>query len=286
MTSRLHSDGIVGGGSLVFNDSQVGNDRFWEAVGAFHTLLPPFVDAGHSFTYTITNNVFASWGITMPGANQTMIDVLMKPFLEDLDTRGINYTFTSTVSPSFYDFYSYYFGPLPEGFADYAPFTGSRIMPRAMFVDPKKNPVATGALRNASLAMGYDPIVCQALNVSYQKHPDNAVLPAWRDALTICLFPGDWDPEAPPAEMAARQDFAANVLQPMVDAATPGGGVYLNEANYKQKNWQHEFYGANYARLRRIKAKYDPRSMLYAHTAVGSEAWYEDENQRLCRTSK
>ncbi len=53
--------------------------------------------------------------------------------------------------------------------------------------------------------------------------------------------------------MAQRQHYAANVLQPMLDAATPGGGVYLNEANYKQQNWQQEFYGPNYQKLLGIK---------------------------------
>lgn len=36
---------------------------------------------------------------------------------------------------------------------------------------------------------------------------------------------------APPIseDMAARYEYAANVLQPMLDAAIPGGGVYMNE---------------------------------------------------------
>lgn len=83
--------------------------------------------------------------------------------------------------------------------------------------------------------------------------------------------------------MAARQDFAANVMQPMLDDATPGGGVYLNEANYKQQNWQKELYGANYQRLLEVKKTYDPESLLYVHTGVGSEAWFEDEETRLCQ---
>ncbi|RYP01291.1 hypothetical protein DL763_000263 [Monosporascus cannonballus] len=283
MTSRLHKDSIVGGASVIFNDTKVGNDAFWEAVGAFHALLPSFVDDGNSYTYTLTNNVFLSWGVAMPGADLNQVNALMNPFLDDLKRRGIDYEYAPHVSRSFYEHYAFYFGPLPEGFADYAPFTGSRILPRAMLTDPEQNSIATDALRNASLAEGYAPLACQALNVRRQRHPDNAVLPAWRDALSICLTPGLWDPHATPAEMAARQDYAANVLQPMLDRATPGGGVYLNEANYRQQNWQREFYGSNYKRLLRVKRKYDPHSMLYAHTAVGSEAWVEDGNGRLCR---
>ncbi|KAK8029895.1 FAD-dependent isoamyl alcohol oxidase [Apiospora rasikravindrae] len=284
MTSRLHPDEHFGGAFVIFNDTKIGNDAFWNAVGAFHGLLPSFVDAGNSYTYTLTNNQFLSWGITMPGASTVdQVNARMKPFLDDLKARGIEYQYEPHVSGSYYEHFSHYLGPLPEGFADYAPFTGSRILPRALFVDPAKRSGVIQAIRNTTRAEGYSPLACQALNVAKKAVSDNAVLPAWRDAIGICLFPGNWDPAATPAQMAARQDFAANVLQPQIDAATPGGGVYLNEANWKQKNWQQEFYGRNYPRLLTVKNKYDPEGLLYAHTAVGSEKWFEDGSMRLCK---
>ena len=286
MTARLHPDGIMGSASLIFNDSKVGNDVFWNAVGSYHALLAPFVDEGHSSTYTLSRNKFLSWGITMPGADLAKVNQLMQPFLTNLTGYGIDYEYAPRVSANFYEHYNYYFGPLPEGYSDYAPFTGSRILPRAMFLDAAKNKIATGALRNASALVGdggWFELACQALNTTRLAHPDNALLPAWRTALSVCLTPGKWDPTGTPAAMAARQDYAANVLQPMLDKATPGGGVYLNEANYKQQNWQKEFYGANYNRLLQAKNTYDPDGLLYVHTGVGSEAWYEDANQRLCK---
>ena len=84
--------------------------------------------------------------------------------------------------------------------------------------------------------------------------------------------------------MAARDQYAATVLQPMLDAATPDGGVYMNEANHLYGNWKEEFYGANYDRLLAVKKTYDPESLLYARTAVGSDEWSEDANGRLCKT--
>ncbi|KAL5084593.1 hypothetical protein Trisim1_011595 [Trichoderma cf. simile WF8] len=283
MTSRVHKDGIVGGASLVFDDSKVGNDVFWEAIGAFHTLLPSLVDHGNGATYVLTPHEFLTLAFTMPGKDLDGVNALMKPFLDDLTSRGIEYQYAPRVSASYYDHVSFYLGPLPEGTSDYAPFTGSRIMPRDLLLDPKQNPIIMNALRNATMTEGYAPFPCQAFNVSYQAHPDNAVHPAWRTGLSVCLTPGDWDPTAAPAAMQARQDYAANVLQPMIDAVTPGGGVYLNEANYKQHNWQDAFHGSNYPKLLSIKKKYDPNSLFYANTAVGSEAWTVDGNNRLCR---
>jgi hypothetical protein len=284
MTARIHVDGIIGGATLAFDDSKVGNDKFWDAIGSFHQLLPPFADAGNSFLYTLTNHAFYCFAVTMPGADINQSNSLMKPFLDDLAKRGIEYQYVPRVSRNFQEHFSAHLGASPEGLVDFATFTGSRIIPRDMITDQARNTVITELLRNASLVEEYDPMPCEALNVKWQSHPDNAVHPAWRDALLFCAPSGQWDPTASPAEMARRQDFAVNVMQPMLDRATPGGGVYLNEANYKQHNWQEEMYGRNYPRLLQIKNKYDPESLLYVTTGVGSEAWFEDTDGRLCRT--
>ena len=52
-----------------------------------------------------------------------------------------------------------------------------------------------------------------------------------------------------------------------------------------QPNWQETFYGANYKRLRSIKAKYDPHDIFYATTAVGSDDWEIEGPGRLCRVA-
>jgi hypothetical protein len=74
----------------------------------------------------------------------------------------------------------------------------------------------------------------------------------------------------------------------MIEAETADSGAYLNEADplvYPpgELRWQKEFYGSNYDRLRRIKRKWDPESLLYAHTAVGAEDFFQDGEGRLCR---
>ncbi|KAF1932212.1 uncharacterized protein M421DRAFT_27625, partial [Didymella exigua CBS 183.55] len=51
------------------------------------------------------------------------------------------------------------------------------------------------------------------------------------------------------------------------------GGTYLNEASVIEPDWQESFYGVSYERLSDIKRKRNPRDVLYATTAVGSEGW-------------
>ncbi|KAL2019325.1 hypothetical protein VTK56DRAFT_9792 [Thermocarpiscus australiensis] len=285
MTARLHADGVVAGASLSFDDSDVGNDAFWDAVGAFHQLTPAFVDEGNSFFYLITNKALTVYAATMPGADLDRANALLRPFVDELAARGITADVKVRVSDSFSDHFTTHVGPGPEGWIDYATFSTSRTVPRAVVTDAARNAVLTQTLRNISQAEGYGPIPCEALNVGRAEvaHPDNAVHPAWREALLFCVQGGSWDPLAGPDDMARRHDYAANVMQPMINAATPGGAIYLNEANYETKDWQREMYGANYPRLLEVKRKYDPEAMLYARTSVGSEAWVEDADGRLCR---
>lgn len=282
MTARLHKDGIVGGTILSFNDTQVGNDRFWDAVGAWHALLPPFLEAGNSFTYSVANKEFTAYG-TMPGADASKIDQLLKPFLDDLRKRGITPSNTPRVADNYYKHFYEYLGPEPYGQGTEAPFLTSRIFPRSIVSDQRGTKTLQNLLRNVTLTDGFSPFYCNSFDVSHQAHPDNALLPAWRTGFALCAPAAPFDWKATPDEMHARDVYAGTVLQPMLDAATPGGGVYLNEANHYYKDWKKEFYGINYERLLKIKKKYDPQSLLYVVTGVGSDNWEEDAGGRLCK---
>ena len=72
--------------------------------------------------------------------------------------------------------------------------------------------------------------------------------------------------------IAAQIDHAAAELRKVV----PDAGSYVSESNYFNAGWQRAFWGDNYARLKAIKAKYDPDGLFFVHHGVGSEDWSAD----------
>ncbi|KLU83132.1 isoamyl alcohol oxidase [Magnaporthiopsis poae ATCC 64411] len=107
-----------------------------------------------------------------------------------------------------------------------------------------------------------------------------AVLPAWRKAylhpITGVGFP-PLDSSAKAAAVSTLRDRVAALRE-----LAPDMGAYVNEANPYEPDWQHAFWGANYARLRSIKRSVDPDDVLWCHPCVGNEDWKEVDGQ-LCR---
>ena len=98
-------------------------------------------------------------------------------------------------------------------------------------------------------------------------------------ALAICAdgrgpaFPGMPGPDLAEARRnAAAIDRAMDALR----AVAPDAGSYVSESDYFLRDWQHRFWGENYARLLRAKHRYDPEGLFFVHHGVGSEGWSED----------
>jgi len=83
-----------------------------------------------------------------------------------------------------------------------------------------------------------------------------------------------------------NQDLITNTFIPSLADLIPGGGsAYLNQADFREPDWQQVFYGETYETLLQAKAKYDPDDLFWGMTAVGSDRWAETEDKRLCRVS-
>jgi len=100
-------------------------------------------------------------------------------------------------------------------------------------------------------------------------------------ALAICAngsdpaFPGMPGPR-PDLAQARRTATAVERVMEALRTVAPDAGSYVSESDYFLRDWQHGFWGANYARLARAKRRYDPEGLFFVHHGVGSEGWSED----------
>jgi FAD/FMN-containing dehydrogenase len=107
--------------------------------------------------------------------------------------------------------------------------------------------------------------------------------PAVLDAFTLVIVADGLIPAWPDSPYPSVNAKAAQKQSDAIDAAmrrlrqlAPAAGSYVAESNFFNASWREEYWGEHYARLRRIKARYDPQSLFITHHGVGSEDWSED----------
>ena len=281
MVTRVYRDGIIGGARLTFDVEKAGGtEEFWHAVAVFQSALGPVVDAGAVVSYALTPNTLSVYGIAVADGNASIVNQVLMPVTTAMANTGIPLHVTETSHSTFLEFFNQYFleavTKTPQ-----AQITGGRLVPRSIMERVSGAETVTQAFRSAVDA-GF-AIVCDALNANQPRTIRNSVLPVWRSALLHCIIVRTWDFSAPRTEMVGYQTTLTNVVMPQIEKATPGGGAYLNEANFEQPDWQEVFYGTNYPRLKNIKDNVDPLGVFYSRTAVGSESWAEDRDGRLCK---
>ena len=116
---------------------------------------------------------------------------------------------------------------------------------------------------------------------------DTATNPTVLDAFALAII-GDADGGYPgvrghePDVVAARKsrDRIHRSMNELRNLAAHGG-AYVSESNFFEEDWQHAYWGGNYARLASIKKKYDPSGLFFVHNGVGSEEWSADGFTRL-----
>ncbi|KAI1178393.1 hypothetical protein F4777DRAFT_116916 [Nemania sp. FL0916] len=284
MTTRTYKDGPLNWASFTMTaDDAAFNgdvDAFWSAVGTFQANIGPLVDQGAVITYDITETELIVFSITMPGGSD--VTSILEPLTSALGAHGVSISLTTTTFPTFWALHSTVFGAA-EAATHSGQFSGGRLVPRSL-LENATAVTALGQSFRSAIESGFQ-VSCTAVNGSSKAQPAeaNAVHPLWRTSTLSCLIFEFWDFTKSWDDNLATQATLTNDAMPKIIAASPGGGAYLNEANFEEPNWQNSFYGSNYARLKSIKDKYDPQGVLYARTAVGSEKWAEDGTHRLCQ---
>jgi FAD/FMN-containing dehydrogenase len=117
---------------------------------------------------------------------------------------------------------------------------------------------------------------------------DTATNPAVLDAFVLIIIADGERPSYPDMPRPAMNVAAAHHDAHEIELAAaeirkiaPDAGSYVSESNYFNASWQRAYWGTNYAKLRAIKAKYDPDGLFFVHHGVGSEDWSPDGFTRL-----
>ena len=80
----------------------------------------------------------------------------------------------------------------------------------------------------------------------------------------------------PDVEAARKSRAQVHRCMNKLRVVAPRGGAYVSESDFFEEDWQHSYWGSNYARLALVKKKYDPTGLFFVHNGVGSEQWSAD----------
>ncbi|KAL0942983.1 FAD-linked oxidoreductase-like protein 18 [Colletotrichum truncatum] len=268
---------------------------WWSLVAELHNQLPALKEGGFQGFYTIggppsyDSLTFYGFFFLYNKPNGTA-EALTKSFLSILEGAASTATHESNVIWS-RDWISVY-NSLPMaalgGAGGGGGATASRLLPAAPLtnntqelakileaVGPRpEGPV--GGISNPTIAGGM---------IASKVPVDNALNPAWRDAVVHFYVTRGWDDSASYPEVTHVFDDMTNRVGDALRSLAPESGAYINEASLHEPNWQQTFWGRNYVRLQEIKKKLDPESLQWCPRCVGSEDWIELMDGRLCRAS-
>ncbi|KAH8424838.1 FAD-binding oxidoreductase [Aspergillus melleus] len=272
MTVRVYPEEPTAAAMLSFTSSPT-DERFWAVIRTYLVDTLPLLDAGGTalwlvFPPSLTGGsvMFNAGPVTLPGAGKEELHAYLASTLRVLQKHDLAYDYSVKAFPT-------YHASVAETAANITEMNvGGRLIPRSTLeLNPDGLISAIQRILDYGAAFsGFSMNVQHAHNRLSANHAAN---PAWQKAAISAVL-------GIPINYTNRQvnldsqKLMTKTLIPFLEALTPPGeisGVYLNEPDFNQPDWQSAFYGANYGRLREIKDKYDPGQILYARTAVGSE---------------
>jgi len=288
VTFRIFKDFSVSGSILTFNYTGVLSEtEFWPIVETWHNITPKITDAGaYAYAFYLTG-YFQVWPLFAPTLTPAETVALLKPLTDALDGlkkthKHLTYNLTSTTYSTFNSAYKGLFPPLGSGTLQWS----NRLIPRKIVEKQSQALSKTFKTLFDDGATMVEAVMNPNLKVA-NPVANNSVLPAWRNNIIDVVVGKPYNDSAPFQQMVDDRTYITQHWTSALEALAPvskGGGSYMNEADAEDPNWQASFYGY-YQQQLAIKRKYDPTGVWYAKTAVGSEYYAEDGQQRLCKVT-
>ncbi|KAL0066014.1 hypothetical protein AAF712_007004 [Marasmius tenuissimus] len=141
-------------------------------------------------------------------------------------------------------------------------------MPRSVWEDTGDFEAFTEAVRGILDDGGIAVTFAMRATREVAGDPENAVLPAWREAEQLVITAKPLQDGEPLDQVVEGQATVTNMYDAALKKVAPGSGAYLNEADSSEPDFKTAFYGANYERLLAIKDKWDPEQILYGSIAL------------------
>lgn len=270
------------------------NDTFLDALTELYLTVPELVDAGfagythwqvdglsaivdnYTTGYTHSIYVFNQTEETAVAAGQTLLDKINQ-YNESL------YISSSYVSYS--DYWSFFKNTsVDDNPVGVQAASGSRLLDSKALSDftTVRNLVGVLAGAEGEHVTNVMSIVSGGKVAEDASDIYSSVLPAWRTAIihqTVArVFIGDLTEDE-------KQEIYDDITYTKIGAMktlAPDTGAYMNEGDFNDPDWMVDFFGENYSRLQGIKSTYDPNSLFYCPTCVGSDKWHTDSVGRLC----
>jgi FAD/FMN-containing dehydrogenase len=224
MTSKAHQGGPVSGLNLTILTENNSDDTVYKALELYNSQLPTIVDEGIMSMGSVSNTSFQISPMTAPDISVEKLERITQPLRDGLDRLGANYTWQSVQFGSFLDEYESMMRPVTVGVAQY----GSWLIPRS--VVKEKNNEFTAAIRH--IVSNGGKISLNGMTVSKNVSGDvyNAVLPAWRGAITHAYLKTPWEYNEP-KQMLTNQNKMTQDWVRRLQKLAPQSGAYLNEVS-------------------------------------------------------
>ncbi|KAL0574414.1 hypothetical protein V5O48_007554, partial [Marasmius crinis-equi] len=179
VTIKAHPDLPITTASLNFT-SVSAPDTFWKALDAFQTTTPSLTDARIWASAQYTNTSFRINPLFAVNKTTSEVSELLRPLLLTWDQLGINYTSVIASHEGYLDAYN----SIPSLRASRVggSVLGSRLLPRRIWEDEGKLKALQTTIRQLVEEGGAFVVDAAMGTREVAGYPDNAVLPAWREA--------------------------------------------------------------------------------------------------------